>query len=123
MIYEIKFLSLNTERYKYPKKNSDIYSTLLTKWKALINGVTVFVNRTADIKETRPISKYKTIDLTILFLNNFLISSSKRGKNNIAEIAIKKSSSLMETYVPGTFINGNLGYKGIAITRIVIKYL
>jgi len=44
----------------------------------------------------------------------------KRNANRVR--LIKKSSNLIDTYVPGIGNNGNFGYKGIAKIKEAIRY-
>ena len=83
----------------------------------------MFVKNIADTKETKPINKNNIIDLTILLVNKFFSSLKINGKKIKKLRPIKKSSSLIETYVPTTLNTGNFGYSGITIKSAIIKNL
>ncbi|MCX6705149.1 MAG: hypothetical protein NT162_02315 [Candidatus Woesebacteria bacterium] len=72
-------------------------------------GITVCVKKIPEARDTKPIRRKSIIERVILSLNIRLRFGAILTKMTSAVMTNKKSSNLIETYVPGIWIKGNFG--------------
>jgi len=82
----------------------------------------VLVKNAPEISDAKPIKRNRKMDLVKRSLKRLFSFGASLKTVNMAIITSKKSSSLMDTYMPGILRKGNFGYRGTIIRSATARY-